>query len=232
MTLFRIPDMAASSNPEISATELELKRRGRRRLIGAITIGLLAIVFLPMIFDSEPKRSGQAMKTQDISVQVPSKEGQPVLPAPTAAPVMVPTTAPATPPVAADVSKAAPTAETSKVATVPASARAMDAVKETSKPAAKAERTSKAEVPPPADKTGFVVQLGVFSDADNAKQVIVKMKEAKLAVYTEDIPIKAGNATRVRVGPYATRDKADAALARVKLSGADGKIVPIQSPGR
>ena len=54
--------MAASSNPEISATELELKRRGRRRLIGAITIGLLAIVFLPMIFDSEPRRVGQAQK--------------------------------------------------------------------------------------------------------------------------------------------------------------------------
>ena len=69
--------------------------------------------------------------------------------------------------------------------------------------------------------------MGVFSDADNAKQVIAKMKEVKLAVYTESIPIKSGNATRVRVGPFPTRDKADAVLAQVKLAGADGKIVPL-----
>ena len=222
--------MAATSNPAISATELELKRRGRRRLIGAITIGLLAIVFLPMVFDSEPKRFGQAMKTQDISVQVPSKEGQPLLPAPTAAPVVVPATTAAPPPAAAEAPKAPPIAERSKVVTAPDAAPAT--AKEATKPVAMAETPSKAVAETPTDKTGFVVQLGVFGDADNAKQVIAKMKEAKLAVYTESIPIKSGNATRVRIGPYATRDKADAALAQVKLAGADGKIVPIQSPGR
>lgn len=222
--------MAATSNPAISATELELKRRGRRRLIGAITIGLLAIVFLPMVFDSEPKRFGRAMKTQDISVQVPSKEGQPLLPAPTAAPVVVPATTAAPPPAAAGTPKAPPIAERSKVVTAPDAAPAM--AKEANKPVAMAETPSKAVAETPTDKTGFVVQLGVFGDADNAKQVIAKMKEAKLAVYTESIPIKSGNATRVRIGPYATRDKADAALAQVKLAGADGKIVPIQSPGR
>ena len=222
--------MAASNYPEISATELELKRRGRRRLIGAITIGLLAIVFLPMIFDSEPKRSGQAMKTQDISVQVPSKEGQPALPAPSAAPVVVvPAPPPATLRATPDATKPVAT-ETGNDATAPVSSP--PAAKVTTKPAAKAEKVAKAEAALPAGNTGFVVQLGVYSDADNAKQVIAKMKEARLAVYTENIPIKSGNATRVRVGPFATRDKADTALAQVQLAGADGKIVPIQSPGR
>jgi len=225
--------MATSNHPEMSATELELKRRGRRRLIGAITIGLLAIVFLPMIFDSEPKRFGQPMKAQDISVQVPSKEGQPALPVPSAAPVVVPVAPPpATLPAAAEVSKPAAAAETSKAVSVPTPPPAKEVVKETPKPAAKVEKTAKAETAPSAEKTGFVVQLGVFSDTDNAKQVIAKMKEAKLAVYTESIPIKSGNATRVRVGPYATRDKADAALAQVKLAGADGKIVPLPGTAR
>ncbi len=219
--------MAASHHPEISATELELKRRGRRRLIGAITIGMLAIVFLPMIFDREPKRSGQAMKTQDISVQVPSKEGQSALPAPAATPVVVPATAP----VAIDVPKVAVAPEADKPAAISASPPAppaKDAVKVVAKPAARAEKPAKAEPPLSAGNTGFVVQLGVFSDADNAKQIIAKMKEAKLTVHTENIPIKSGNATRLRVGPYATRDKADAALAQVKLAGADGKIVPLK----
>lgn len=223
--------MAASNTPEISAAELEIKRRGRRRLIGAITIGLLAIVFLPMIFDSEPKRLGQPMKTQDISVQVPSKEGQQPLPAPSAAPVVVATVpvtaAPATTPAASDLPKvtAPEPAKPAAPAEVPP---AKVAPKETSKPVAVADKPSKADSPSSAAKTGFVVQLGVFSDADNAKQVLAKMKEAKLAVYTESIPIKSGTATRIRVGPYATREKADAALAQVKLTGADGKIVPLK----
>ena len=219
--------MAASNNPEISATELELKRRGRRRLIGAITIGLLAIVFLPMIFDSAPKRSGTAIETQDISVQVPAKEGQPALPVPSAAPVVVPAAPVASAP-ATDVPKVPVAQEPSTVAAVPAAPPAKESAKETTKPALKIEKPSKAVPPPPAEKTGFVVQLGVFSDADNAKQVIAKMKEAKLTVYTESIPIKSGAATRVRVGPYVTREKADAALAQVKLTGTDGKIVPLK----
>ncbi|MEO8102112.1 MAG: SPOR domain-containing protein [Betaproteobacteria bacterium] len=222
--------MAASSNPAISSTELELKRRGRRRLIGAITIGLLAIVFLPMVFDREPKRAGLPMKVQDISVQVPSKEGQPPLAAPSAAPIVVPATAPAVPepstPAVADAPKAVAAPGKGKVAAPPVLPPPV--VKEPAKAVAKADKPAKADSPSPADKSGFAVQLGVFSDADNAKQVIAKMKEARLSVYTENIPIKSGNATRVRVGPFASRDKADAALAQVKLAGTDGKIVPLK----
>jgi len=218
--------MAASNHPEISATELELKRRGRRRLIGAIALGLLAIVFLPMIFDREPRRSGQAMKTQNIEVQVPSKEGQAALPVPAAAPVVV-ATPPASPTAVAEVSKEEASPKTASIAPAPAPAPAKEVVKDAAKVAAKPDKPPKSAAAPSADKAGFVVQLGVFSDADNANQVIAKVKESGLAVYTEKIPIKSGNATRVRVGPYATRDKADAALAQVKLAGADGRIVPL-----
>ena len=79
--------MAPTESTELSATELELKRRGRRRLIGAATIGLLGIVFLPMIFDGEPKPdpSRLTLGKQEISVQVPAKDSLPPLPAPAAA---------------------------------------------------------------------------------------------------------------------------------------------------
>ena len=219
--------MAASQNNEISAAEMEIKRRGRRRLIGAITIGLLAIVFLPMIFDNQPRRSGQPMKTQDISVLVPAKEGQPPLPPPSATPVNVPALPVAVSSVA-DPSKPADANE-SKIADAPVAPVAGEKIstKDVAKPARKPDKPSKAETTsPPA--TGFVVQLGVYADAENAKLAVAKMKDAKLTVYTENIPIKSGNATRVRVGPFASRDKADAALAAVKLSGADGKIVPLK----
>lgn len=243
--------MAASKATEPSAAELELKRRGRKRLVGAITLGLLAIVFLPMIFDSEPRKTG-AIKTQEIAVQVPSKEGQPALPPPSVAPVVVPPAAepakvaaepapvapmpPAREPskdagkeAAKDVAKDMAKAPTPALVEPPKETVKADA-KAASKPAEKAkpEPESKSAAAPAADKKGFAVQLGVFSDADNAKHVIERMKDAKLPVYTDKVPIKSGNATRVRVGPYAARDKADAALAQVKLAGADGKVVPLK----
>jgi DedD protein len=230
--MIRIPAMAASSLHDVSATELELKRRGRRRLIGAITIGLLAFVFLPMIFDSEPKRSGQTTKPQNISVLIPAKEGQPALAAPSAAPpASVTTPVNNTEASPADPGPVKPGAgEAAKVAMLPP--EPVVAASESVKPAKKAdkpEKNPKAEVSAvPAAKSGFVVQLGVFADADNAKLAVAKVKEAKLVVYTESIPIKTGNATRVRVGPFSTREKADAALAQVKLAGADGKIVPLK----
>ena len=217
--------MAASNFHEVSATELELKRRGRRRLIGAVTIGLLAIVFLPMIFDREPKRSGQPMKTQDISVLIPAKEGQPALPAPSVAPVVLPATSPAaSAPVATSATEPPKVAEAEPSKTVNASSVPVSTTKESAKTAKKSDKPAKPDVAA-IEKSGFVVQLGVFADADNAKIAVTKVKDAKLAVYTESIPIKTGNATRVRVGPFATREKADAALAQVKLAGADGKIV-------
>jgi DedD protein len=215
--------MASTKSTELSATEIELKRRGRRRLIGAATIGLLGIVFLPMIFDGEPKRSssGSTLKKQEISVQVPAKEGLP----PLQAPVSVPVTPVVTAPPAAERPKDTPR-DPVKIVAEPATAKP-EATPVPSKVDKSAPVTKAAVAVADAVKKGFAVQLGVFADAENAKQTIAKMKDAKLAVYSDSIPIKSGSATRVRVGPFATREKADSALAEIKLAGSDGKIVPL-----
>ena len=46
-----------------------LRRRGRRRLVGAIALVLLAVIVLPMVFDSEPRLGAPA-----VSVRIPSEE--------------------------------------------------------------------------------------------------------------------------------------------------------------
>src|SRR3954463_16327916 len=46
-----------------------LKRRGRRRLVGAVALVLLAIIVLPMVFDPEPRKSAPA-----VSVRIPGEE--------------------------------------------------------------------------------------------------------------------------------------------------------------
>lgn len=208
--------MATIKSTELSATEIELKRRGRRRLIGAVTIGLLGIVFLPMIFDGEPKRAslGATSKKQEISVQVPAKEGLSPLPVPAAAPAVTSSTA-AQAPVGApkdtpgDVAK--PVADANVITLPP--------VVQTKSPPTAA---------PDIAKKGFAIQLGVFADADNAKQTIAKMQESRLPVYSDNVPIKNGTATRVRIGPFPTREQADSALVQIKLAGSDGKIVALQ----
>src|SRR4051812_43924158 len=50
----------------ISDEELQLKKRARRRLVGAIALVLLIVVFLPMILDSEPRPLNQ-----DIAINIP-----------------------------------------------------------------------------------------------------------------------------------------------------------------
>src|SRR5512135_2999840 len=46
-----------------------LKRRGRRRLVGAIALVLLAVIVLPMVFDTEPGQS-----SAPVSVRIPSED--------------------------------------------------------------------------------------------------------------------------------------------------------------
>jgi DedD protein len=45
-----------------------LKRRGRRRLVGAVALVLAAVIVLPMVFDAEPKRADMA-----VSVRIPGE---------------------------------------------------------------------------------------------------------------------------------------------------------------
>lgn len=224
--------MASPKNIELSATELELKRRGRRRLIGAITLGLLIVVFLPMFFDAEPKRD--KVSQQEISIQLPPKDGLAPLPAPIAkSPAPTAAQAPA-----ADAAASAnkPASATAKVVTAEPEKKAADKkVDDTTPPTQATAKLAPAKVPgAPANvgnvanaKQGFVVQIGAFNDADNAKQTVARMKEAKLPVYTDNIATKNGNVTRVRVGPFKRKEQAEAAMAQVKLGGADGKVVPL-----
>jgi DedD protein len=235
-------NMASPKAVEISAAELEIKRRGRRRLIGAVTIGLLAIVFLPMIFDSEPGRNKSLTKSgsQEISIQIPPKEGLPPLPAPStasstpAAPAAAPTPAPTAPPVASVAPAEQKPATVSIPAPAPEPVPKVAAKVEPAKPEKPEKKPEPAAQPPkPAEakaevKQGFVVQVGAFKDVENTKQIVAQAKTAKLPVYTDTVATANGTVTRVRVGPFSTKQKADAALAQLKLSGSDGKIVPLQ----
>lgn len=188
----------------ISDDELQLKKRARRRLVGAIALVLLVVVFLPMFLDNEPKPLNQ-----DIAITIPPA------PDPDAAPLpAIPDAAPDPEPVAEDERPPAPVEST---------------------PAARAEPNP----PPPAPKPvvsapkqavaeGFVVQLGAFSSSANAASLKNKLIENKFKAYTEVISSPAGTRTRVRVGPYDSRQDAENAretLRSRKLVIGDATVV-------
>ena len=53
----------------VSEEEALLRKRARRRLVGAVTLVILSVVFLPMILDSEPKQ-----EQQEVDILIPSED--------------------------------------------------------------------------------------------------------------------------------------------------------------
>jgi DedD protein len=211
----------------ISDEELQLKRRARRRLIGAIVLVMVIIVVLPMVLDSEPRPAGQ-----DITVKIPSPDSSgfssKVVPLPPDSKA-----APKTPP--APPAKA-PAEEARKVAAAPS---APEPPKEVPAPALKAE-TEIAKPPPPKPQPKpepkkakpaakpadgkFVVQVIALADAGRAKQMQEKIAAAGVKSYTEVVKTKKGDVTRVRAGPFVTRQQAEKAREQLKALGMSGNI--------
>ena len=136
-----------------------LKRRGRRRLVGAVALVLAAVIVLPMVFDPEPPGA------PPVSVRIPGEDEAPFAPK-------------------------LPAKKAEPVKTEPA-------------------------------KEEYVIQVGAFANPQN---VTAKLDGAKVPYYTEQIQ---NNLTRVRAGPFATRDAAEKALEQLKALGLKpGAVAP------
>lgn len=173
--------------------ELNLRRKARRRLIGAIALTLAVVVILPMVLDSEPKSTGNNI---DLSIPDPDKAGA-FVPG-----VAVPEVKP---------SPASPAAETVPAQAAPDAGKPVAAVN----PSRKVVTDKVKPAPPKPAETGnmdkqvstagFVAQVGAYSNANTARQEFKKLKQWGFKAYTE----KVGGNIRVRVGPYTDRDKAE-----------------------
>jgi DedD protein len=225
----------------------ELRRRGRRRLIGAIVLALVAAVVVPMLLESDPRPLGE-----DVSVRIPPvDEGKFVnklnAPPPKAEPPKESapaTTAPAAtppPPAPAPAAESAPrksVADAEKSVMAPPAKAPVEprAPSKTPEPAKGAEPPkAAAPAPAPANSTaataeppreGFVVQLAAFSDDKGANALSGKLKRAGYPAYTETISTSRGTLWRVRVGGYPTRDAAGAARDKLKADGHAGIVLP------
>jgi DedD protein len=214
----------------ISDEELQLRKRARRRLIGAIVVVTAVVVALPMILDSEPKPV-----SHDIDIRIPSPDAGPftskVVPVPESGSTPKPSTAAKPVPVPAPETKP----ESPQPKTPVEKPQAAAPAPEEAKPAAPA-KAEKAPAPTKSEKAPaktagaasekFVVQVVALSDAGKAKQMQKRIQATGLKSYTEVVKTARGDVTRVRAGPFATREAADKAQQKLKSAGFDGKVVP------
>lgn len=211
--------------------DLQLKKRARRRLVGAVALALFAVIVLPMVMDREPRPA-----SQDIQVRIPSQDGPgfaaKVLPGkPVSTPLPAPEPKPVVEPVPAPAAEPKPAAEPVRPAVAAAPAKAAE---KTVAPPKKAE-PAKAPAPvkpaadakPAPDAAGqWVVQLGAFKDAGNVKLLLAKLKGVGVPAYTEKFESPQGPRTRVRAGPFASQEAAEKARSRIKIVGVDGPVAP------
>ena len=170
---------------------IEIRRRGRRRLIGAVTIVVLLVVFVPMLLDSEPHRTANEPATK-----IPPKDNAPPLPAPAPAPAAK-APLPAATPTAAVKPSPAPKALS---AAAPVTAQAAPRLE------------------------GFAVQVGAFKDEQTLQQARGKLVAAGVPHYTERIE---GGLTRLRAGPFPTREAAEKARASLHRASLEGQVVSL-----
>jgi cell division septation protein DedD len=71
----------------------------------------------------------------------------------------------------------------------------------------------------------FYVNVGLFADASNAQRAHHKLKGAGLPVLSQRVVSPKGELTRVRVGPFANRGKADQAAKKIKAMALDAVVV-------
>ncbi len=178
----------------------------KHRIVGAIVIVALVVIFVPMLLnESEPPPElkgartipprNAAAETRVVVTPVASEESRPVTGSPTA-------TNPVTPPAATET---APKPET-KPTTSP----------EKPAPVKEKEKPAKVAAAPEKITKGWVVQVGTFSNAENAAYLRDKLKSHGHMAYTESVALAGKKALRLRVGPFHDKEQATKAQAQIR----------------
>ncbi len=214
--------------------QLELKKRARRRLVGATALALLAAIVLPMIMDQTPRQQPQ----EEIQIHIPAQDAgsftSRILPV---KPGTVPTPLPSVPAPSEKPSdhgkKTSEAADTSQARLEAAGEKTNDLAPE-AKPQPKpikseangmAKKTEEKPVPAVPAGEQWVVQLGAYQDPANVRNLTAKLKQQGYNSYTESLSSAEGKErTRVRAGPFASKEAAEKARERIKRIGVDGVV--------
>jgi len=214
----------------------------RRRLIGATVLLGLGVIGFPLLFETQPRPIAI-----DIPIEIPRKDGAPLLALPplaVAAAPSAPVAAAAKPrgasaPVevvesAADLGRELPAPPSAAQAT-PSTSVLASAKPSAAKPAAtkpvddgvRARALLDGDAAASAPGARVVVQVGAFTDAGKVSEARYKLEKLGLKTYTQVVEVEGSKRTRVRVGPFANRAEAEKASARIRAAGLPAAILTL-----
>jgi DedD protein len=213
--------------------ELILKKRARRRLVGAIALVLLMIIILPQVLQDrallaqqepikitmpvvtypvsqEPLSEEAAGDEQRNTVAIVSDDKVPEFKEPVTEPIAIKT--PENKPTKDVDNKNQMTAATAPQAEKKVAVKIPEASKAPSQVAIKPQES-------------FTVQVGVYSDIDNVKRLQEQLKQAGFSTHTEKVKTPKGDSLRLKAGNFNSREDAVAALAKIKAIGLSGIVI-------
>lgn len=250
----------------VSDLELNQKKRARRRLVGAVALVLLMIIFLPFVLKDRNASAPQS----EITISLPSEKlsneklgseknkedadfDSTVVPTDATATqttnlTVTPQTS-GTEPIVIDTAEnetkaVESTDAAAKIPTVPAPEKVAPAAKEVvtdslkktdseKSEQAKDTKDSASKLPDAKQAAGadklkkgaFYIQVGVFSDEKNVKQLQAKLSDLGYRSQTEKIDTPKGKKIRLRTQVFNDRNDAAIALENIKDAGLVGMVV-------
>lgn len=228
-----------------------LRIRARRRLIGAAVLVAAGVVGFPLIFETQPRPI-----PVDLPIDIPRKEAAPPLIVPTREPLLQGESAPLPVPQVAQAASVEASVEP-KTADRPATKPVDKLTDKTAEKPADQAASKPADKPPvkalekladkpkasndgaraqallegkePAVATGarFIVQVGAYGENKAAQEMRVKVEKLGLKTYAQAVETADGRRIRVRLGPFASRDEAERAAAKLKVAGLTGAILTL-----
>ena len=184
----------------------------KERVIGAAVLVIFAVLVVPVFLDGPPDETEIVSESVTLPGQNSQDRKQQTIVLDRERSQPVPATRAPTP-------KPPTTAETARKASVAESGTP-------------AEETVAAPAPlpaPPADSspTGmWAVQLGSFSNKENAERLAADLRDQGFAAFLSQLPTDGGQLQRVRVGPQKDRDSAEAVAGQLAKAGHEGRVVP------
>jgi len=194
-----------------------LNEQLKKRLVGAIVLVALAVIFLPMVLEGD-KRSGIPLFGSNVPEPPENRVGMVDIP------LQVPPPRPEAPVV---VEHELPPLAAAPATPVPEPAPAPVAPQP--KPAAPVQPVKPAEIPQspkPAAAAAWAVQVGSFAESANASRLRDNLRGKGYPAYVEQVKLTSGTSYRVRVGPALSRADAEAIQAKLAKIDQRGIVVP------
>ncbi|MBZ4200718.1 MAG: SPOR domain-containing protein [Methylotenera sp.] len=216
--------------------ELSLKKRARRRLVGAIGLVLLMVGVLPMVLQDRASLTPNpaikiTMAGVDAGVVEPIAPPVPLATPPASA--VMPLASDAVNPLkeatvavsnnAATEKRAAPADVTlAKPASTPVELKPVE-----EKPQSAPDVTAKVDDNAAAEKakSSFAIQIGVYSSMASVSDLEAKLKQAGYVPSIKKVATDKGEKIRLRTGNYPTRQQAAEAMLKLQALGMPSMVV-------